>query len=376
MHIGFIWTAMEKLYHEKVRICFFFFLVLASSAFAVPQIGHQFYGYAAAANAPIIAIVNGIRFETTSESDGYYGYEPLLFVGAASDDEKGGEKGDEITFYVGNTEIGKYIFEVAGVTELNFDEAFGFDGVYDSGDLDVSGDNGSEVNTHSTSQDNNSSSSSSSAQDNDSQNNNLSNNDSDDDSDDGSDSTNIDDNSAEVDVPCSYKWECTNWGTCESNGFQTRICYYSGTCIDETKDPNRPDSRQTCNYEASAEKTEYAKADCYDGIKNQGEKDIDCGGPCQSCEKTTPIISEEPRSNIMYVLLAMLLLIIIASIVFAYKYKIRKKKTVGPTNIASATSTRISSQQPTATLYQQNKGLEYMPRVPTKTTYKIPLRKQ
>ena len=25
---------------------------------------------------------------------------------------------------------------------------------------------------------------------------------------------------------------------------------------------------------------------CSDGIKNQGEQDIDCGGPCQTCQKT------------------------------------------------------------------------------------------
>src|SRR3989344_412919 len=27
---------------------------------------------------------------------------------------------------------------------------------------------------------------------------------------------------------------------------------------------------------------------CSDGIKNQGETNIDCGGPCQSCQPTTP----------------------------------------------------------------------------------------
>lgn len=28
----------------------------------------------------------------------------------------------------------------------------------------------------------------------------------------------------------------------------------------------------------------YPKATCFDGIQNQGEEDIDCGGPCISCE--------------------------------------------------------------------------------------------
>ena len=32
---------------------------------------------------------------------------------------------------------------------------------------------------------------------------------------------------------------------------------------------------------------------CSDGIKNQGEEDIDCGGPCKPCKKEYPEITED-----------------------------------------------------------------------------------
>ncbi len=39
------------------------------------------------------------------------------------------------------------------------------------------------------------------------------------------------------------------------------------------------------------------KPTCFDGIKNQKEEDVDCGGPCPSCEiRKLQIISESPKA--------------------------------------------------------------------------------
>ena len=46
---------------------------------------------------------------------------------------------------------------------------------------------------------------------------------------------------------------------------------------------NKPAEEQDCIYVPS----------CEDNIQNQGELDIDCGGPCPSC---APIIDERPET--------------------------------------------------------------------------------
>ena len=111
-------------------------------------------------------------------------------------------------------------------------------------------------------------------------------------------------------IDCTHKWQCTGWNPCEENGMQTRICYYVGNC---TTEGNQSDTRQRCTYVAP-EQEEYIPEEeqvyptCYDGIKNQGEKGIDCDGPCPACE--VPQV-QEPQSNTLYVVLAIGLLLLI-----------------------------------------------------------------
>lgn len=68
---------------------------------------------------------------------------------------------------------------------------------------------------------------------------------------------------------CIEEWYCIPWGPCIS-GMMTRKCYDLNNCFTTN---NKPNETAACGYIAS----------CYDGIKNNGEEGIDCGGPCPSC---------------------------------------------------------------------------------------------
>ncbi|MBD3319133.1 hypothetical protein GF342_04460 [Candidatus Woesearchaeota archaeon] len=70
---------------------------------------------------------------------------------------------------------------------------------------------------------------------------------------------------------CTPNWVCDPWGPC-SNGVQNRICRDTRNCGTEYYKPST--TRSCVAYVAT----------CSDGIKNQGEEDVDCGGPCPACE--------------------------------------------------------------------------------------------
>ncbi len=82
---------------------------------------------------------------------------------------------------------------------------------------------------------------------------------------------------------CIYRWTCSEWTSCYPNNQQTRSCINIGTCPDTWRPPA---SHQECEYVPS----------CFDNIQNQGEEDIDCGGPCKPCEKREVIIMEPEDS--------------------------------------------------------------------------------
>ena len=81
---------------------------------------------------------------------------------------------------------------------------------------------------------------------------------------------------------CVSAWSCGAWGTC-INGNQERECtdiYNCATPID------KPVLTQACDSGEAAEPVEEIPAEtCSDGIINQDEKGIDCGGICE--EKCT-----------------------------------------------------------------------------------------
>ncbi|NJL43702.1 MAG: hypothetical protein HC945_00005 [Nitrosarchaeum sp.] len=73
---------------------------------------------------------------------------------------------------------------------------------------------------------------------------------------------------------CIPRWECTPWGACQPEGVRTRICTDLNNCGTEEGSP--PES-ELCLYEGT----------CDDGVWNQGEEALDCGGPCPPCPTCT-----------------------------------------------------------------------------------------
>ncbi len=77
----------------------------------------------------------------------------------------------------------------------------------------------------------------------------------------------------EIEENCAKYWVCTAWNpsNCPPEGRQTRSCTNTKGCGD-----GKPTLMQTCTYQPS----------CEDGIRNQGEIQTDCGGPCKACSTT------------------------------------------------------------------------------------------
>jgi hypothetical protein len=68
---------------------------------------------------------------------------------------------------------------------------------------------------------------------------------------------------------CQEDWYCTSWSVCINN-LRNRTCIDLNNCGTERYKPNETES---CVYIET----------CYDGIRNNGEQGIDCGGPCPPC---------------------------------------------------------------------------------------------
>ena len=311
---------MKKLFF-LLLVCF---LISLTTAAATPIVGHQFYGYAGSGST-VSAVVNGVTFITSVASNKYYGYSPVFFVGAASEGITGGESGDTITFYIDGVQNTTYSFTVGGVTKLDFATDPGLtttgiidsdgDGVLDSADICIGYDDYIDTDSDGTPDGCDSTPTGSTDTD-------------DDDDDDDSSSSHSSSSSGRTSTTtstsegCYHKWQCTSWGACEENGMQTRICYYLGNC---TTEGNQSDTRQRCTYTAPEEEyvpvEEPIQATCFDSIQNQGERGIDCGGPCKACEIPAPPVEKEPKTNGLYIGLGIFIILIIIAVILGYKYK-------------------------------------------------------
>ncbi len=267
-------------------------LALCSLAvFAYPQVGHQFYGYAGSGSS-VTVIVRDLTYTTSVDIDGYYGYDPLFFIDAASDDSTGAEEWDTLTFYLDGIAVTTSTFEIGGVTKLNLADETGATTSGTSSSTDTGTTTGTDTSDY------------------------------DDDDDDF-----VDDDESQVssddteEEECTHAWKCTNWSTCAENGFQTRTCYYVGDC---TSEGNQSDTRQRCTYVAH-EKEQIVEADeasCYDNVQNQGERGVDCGGPCDACATTIHSPAEnEPKTNWLYMGFGLFLILFIIAVILAHKYK-------------------------------------------------------
>ena len=92
---------------------------------------------------------------------------------------------------------------------------------------------------------------------------------------------------------CNMDWQCNEWSSCV-NELQTRQCDFVKVPqhVQDTQCPslsNAPISSQKC--EVPRQKGIAAET-CNDGIKNQNEEGIDCGGACKSCRLDKNLTTE------------------------------------------------------------------------------------
>ncbi|MFQ5621097.1 MAG: Ig-like domain-containing protein [Candidatus Nanoarchaeia archaeon] len=79
---------------------------------------------------------------------------------------------------------------------------------------------------------------------------------------------------------CNERWECGDWGACGIIYEQTRICVDQNACGSIY---DRPSTRKDCIPEGALVLNITFEPSCFDGVQNQDEQGIDCGGVCVSC---------------------------------------------------------------------------------------------
>ncbi|HLC91341.1 MAG TPA: hypothetical protein VJI15_06260 [Candidatus Nanoarchaeia archaeon] len=99
--------------------------------------------------------------------------------------------------------------------------------------------------------------------------------------------------SASTVIPCAEEWECGDYGSCIS-GIERRSCARADDCaarlsagenIQITPTP-KPSETRTCQAPAASPPVQVqqpAAESCVDGLKNQNEEEVDCGGLCPEC---------------------------------------------------------------------------------------------
>lgn len=82
-------------------------------------------------------------------------------------------------------------------------------------------------------------------------------------------------------IMCNGTWQCGEWGDCQQEGYRYRDCVWvsEDPTVQCGLRPAAPAMAEQCRYVPER----IVEATCFDGIQNQGELGIDCGGPCAPC---------------------------------------------------------------------------------------------
>lgn len=106
----------------------------------------------------------------------------------------------------------------------------------------------------------------------------------------------------EITLPksCVYIWDCVPWSAC-INSKKTQTCARADDCdvrlaageVDTIIDTPKPAETASCfSFEEETSLEDYFvpsapkfEASCDDGIRNQDEEEVDCGGVCTPCGK-------------------------------------------------------------------------------------------
>ena len=118
---------------------------------------------------------------------------------------------------------------------------------------------------------------------------------------------------------CEEKWVCGEWTSCSKDKLQLRVCKDENSCRTSIL---KPAEVQECDYE---------KPSCSDGIKNQGELGVDCGGPCLACKtndfvgQTISVEEERIPTPLTSIIIVVLIAILIVSLNL-YRLKLTPKQ--------------------------------------------------
>ena len=115
---------------------------------------------------------------------------------------------------------------------------------------------------------------------------------------------------------CYPEWECTDWTPCRSDSTKERACFDLNEC--SLEDQIRFGIPEIVNFCVYAES-------CSDGIKNNNELGVDCGGLCEPCTtiESPSIIFDSNRvlSWFIGILIAIIVIILIVYRIFRKQIK-------------------------------------------------------
>ncbi|MBN2422331.1 hypothetical protein JXB41_03825 [Candidatus Woesearchaeota archaeon] len=108
---------------------------------------------------------------------------------------------------------------------------------------------------------------------------------------------------------CEVQVVCSEWSECLPTGVRIRECHDKNNCNEKnetTLDIEECDFNATC-FDGIKNQAETGVdcggpclpcPTCEDGIKNQGETDVDCGGPCTACPSCNDSIKNQDETDI------------------------------------------------------------------------------
>jgi uncharacterized membrane protein len=111
-------------------------------------------------------------------------------------------------------------------------------------------------------------------------------------------------------VPCYTKWNCTEWSACTTSGTQTRVC---------------TDAAQCGTRRGMSPTTQQCRDSCHDGLQNNDEEEIDCGGSCEACKRTEMPTREYAAANILCTLIPFLIILLLVMILLIKASNIEKR---------------------------------------------------
>ena len=100
---------------------------------------------------------------------------------------------------------------------------------------------------------------------------------------------------------CTNEWQCDEWNYC-IDGQQTRTCNFVELNPSKLltkfcdKESSPPEEKRECTVEEKQIKKIVET--CFDGVKNQNEENMDCGGVCKPCKPIKKTKSETDNPSL------------------------------------------------------------------------------